>query len=351
MGYASIEIRQSDDPGMTFVPNTFIDRYMAKAPGEYVKVYLYLLRCLYDKEGSFSFAQVAQLFDSSEGDIRRALLFWEDAQLLVLERSGSTITGICICDAPPAAVPQAAGNADDSSSPAPVPDYTPAAIRAFTEDPEILQVIFVAEQYLNRRLHHRELCYFCYWSRQLHFSADLMIDLVDQCVSSGITDIAQLHDCALAWHAADVRSSQDARSCMKQHLEEKSRAAEDTRLQEAVCRAFGIAGRKLNDAECAQIAKWSREWHFSAELICEACRRSVANTHRSSFEYADTVLRNWHSANISDSEGVRAYDDAFRSRRTASSRTHTAQSGTSAGKGTAHSGKYSELERLMLNNA
>lgn len=32
-------------PGVTLIENTFIDRYMPAANGEYVKVYLYLLRC------------------------------------------------------------------------------------------------------------------------------------------------------------------------------------------------------------------------------------------------------------------------------------------------------------------
>ena len=36
----------TDTPeGVTVVKNTFIDQYMPQANGEFVKVYLYLLRC------------------------------------------------------------------------------------------------------------------------------------------------------------------------------------------------------------------------------------------------------------------------------------------------------------------
>ena len=34
------------DGGHTLVPDFFVDNYMPEADGEYVKIYLYLLRCL-----------------------------------------------------------------------------------------------------------------------------------------------------------------------------------------------------------------------------------------------------------------------------------------------------------------
>ena len=38
----------------TYVSNQFIDHYMTSANGEYVKVYLYLLRCMGSDHCSFS---------------------------------------------------------------------------------------------------------------------------------------------------------------------------------------------------------------------------------------------------------------------------------------------------------
>ena len=40
----------------TAISNIFIDEYMAEAHGSYVKVYIYLLRCLGDSSMSFSVA-------------------------------------------------------------------------------------------------------------------------------------------------------------------------------------------------------------------------------------------------------------------------------------------------------
>lgn len=57
----------------TMVANEFIDRYMAGANGEYVKVYLYILR----HEGQvWDAGQIADDLNHTESDVRRAIGYW-----------------------------------------------------------------------------------------------------------------------------------------------------------------------------------------------------------------------------------------------------------------------------------
>ena len=65
---------------VTCVSNTFIDEYMADANGEFVKIYLYLLRCINAAE-NFSISKMADKFDHTEKDIKRALKYWEKKHL------------------------------------------------------------------------------------------------------------------------------------------------------------------------------------------------------------------------------------------------------------------------------
>ena len=58
----------------TLVANTFIDEYMANASGEYVKVYLYLLR---HQQDAVSIEQIADALNHTESDVKRALAYWE----------------------------------------------------------------------------------------------------------------------------------------------------------------------------------------------------------------------------------------------------------------------------------
>ena len=67
----------------TVVANTFIDQYMAAANGEYVKVYLYLLR---HQQESVDIDQIADALNHTEADVKRALSYWE--KLGVLKAAG-----------------------------------------------------------------------------------------------------------------------------------------------------------------------------------------------------------------------------------------------------------------------
>ncbi len=63
----------------TLVPNRFIDECMAGASGEYVKIYLYLLR---HREEMPDEAQTAEALHCTEGDVRRAIAYWQKVGVL-----------------------------------------------------------------------------------------------------------------------------------------------------------------------------------------------------------------------------------------------------------------------------
>ena len=67
----------------TLVADEFIDTYMASANGEYVKVYLYILRHQNEK---VDLPSIADALNHTEADVRRALAYWE--KMGVLGESG-----------------------------------------------------------------------------------------------------------------------------------------------------------------------------------------------------------------------------------------------------------------------
>ena len=64
----------------TAIPNRFFDDYMPKANGEFVKVYLYLLRCISDTNIVLSINGIADKLNHTETDVIRALRYWEQAK-------------------------------------------------------------------------------------------------------------------------------------------------------------------------------------------------------------------------------------------------------------------------------
>ena len=80
----------------TILSNTFIDRFMPKANGEFVKVYIYLLRMLGRPEEAFGLSQMADSLFCTEGDILRALKYWESEKLITLLYEEAELTGITL---------------------------------------------------------------------------------------------------------------------------------------------------------------------------------------------------------------------------------------------------------------
>ena len=69
-----IQFQEGIKAEITCVPNAFIDEYLAEASGEYVRVYLYLLRHLRENLKIHSIANALNLTDY---DIKRAIFYWE----------------------------------------------------------------------------------------------------------------------------------------------------------------------------------------------------------------------------------------------------------------------------------
>ena len=77
-------------PPITTIYNSFIEDYMPAANGSYVKVYLYIAKCLQAKESNFSISSLADQLENTEKDIFRALMYWEKKGLMSLNRDKAT---------------------------------------------------------------------------------------------------------------------------------------------------------------------------------------------------------------------------------------------------------------------
>lgn len=93
---------------------------------------------------------------------------------------------------------------------------------------------------------------------------------------------------ALAWADAGIRTVSQAKNETSSHNE----------TTYSVMNAFGISNRDPGQRERDFIAKWTNVYGFGTDIIIEACNRTLKATHQPSFEYADSILKKWESANI-----------------------------------------------------
>ena len=283
----------------TIVENDFIDNYMAKANGEYVKVYLLLLRHLNGNTGGLSICGLADCLECTEKDILRAFKHWSKEGLLKIEYDDAgNICGLTVGKT------DSSVNAEVKSAPItlkPVqPKKAPRAVSANQE--ELRQLYFVAEQYMGKPLTANEIKKINYFFDSLDFSIDLIEYLIEYCVENGHRNMKYIETVALAWSDAGIQTTEDA----------KMNSTLYTKNVYSILNAFGIKGRSAAPAEISYIKKWSDEYGFSLDIILEACNRTINNTHKPDFKYADSILNNWLMKDVHHLTDISRLDLAYR---------------------------------------
>ncbi len=354
-----ITLHSDSTTSATSVSNIFIDEYMTDANGEFVKIYLYLLRLMNAPEAAFSISSIADRFEHTEKDIRRALSYWERMHLLRLEYdSQNNLTGVYLLDSVPSAAkdvptdstavtadarPEEAVMEPEADDAAPArKSYTADDILAFTQSEDATELLFITERYLGRTLTPTDTDTILYFYDGLGFSTDLIEYLVEYCVSKGHTSIRYIEKVALRWAADDITSVEQAKQASNLH----------NQTYFTVMRALGITGRNLVPAETAFIDKWKNTYGFSSELISEACQRTIQATHQPSFEYTDSILTNWLKKDVKSPADIARLDAEFQSRKKPSSTANAASANTTAknkfNNFEQRSYDYNEMERMLL---
>ena len=80
-----IVLEKSPLADVTLISNLFLDKYMPRANGEYVKVYLYILRCSTMSDAILSVDSIASSLELTEADVTRALKYWDQTGILGIE--------------------------------------------------------------------------------------------------------------------------------------------------------------------------------------------------------------------------------------------------------------------------
>lgn len=349
------------------VPRVFIEKYMADANGEFVKVYLFLLHCMGSSAASdCSISAIADLLNCTEKDILRALKYWEKVGVLHIELNNKNeLTGLCFNDlsgfaaesvstTEPTIQEQTSSNAKQAASAensatkktakhktieaVKKPEYTLDQIKAFCSNDEVSELLFIIETYLKHPLSSSDMNTILYWYDGLKFPGDVIEYLVEYCITNGHSSLRYMDKVALGWAENEINTIGKA----KEYVSIRSKA------YYSIMKAFGISGRNLADSEAAFVNKWSKDYAFDIELIQEACRRTISATQKPSFEYADSILTNWYKHHVHTLKDIAALDDAYnKSKRTASQDNNSAKRNQF---NNFHQRKYdeNEYERMLL---
>ena len=363
-----LQLTNSGSLGVTVISNRFLDQYLPKANGSFVKVYLCLLRHVQSPGAPVTLSGLADLLDETEKDIARAVNYWEKEGLLIVTRNeAQEVSGIQFVTpwemsetetnsgrtlpadtsdgfAPGASVPDASApgssspdfTADLAAAAAPdgsdapgassgqtlddsaesdfpdliptlasdpgnaaeipenfdKPDYSEAQIAQLTENDEVKWMFNVIEVYLERLLKPMDVQLILYLYESLGFSAELILYLYEYCVSRNKKSPSYVEAVALAWAKEGINTVEKAEAA----------AAAYTSGFQTVNKAFGL-NRAPGSVEKQYIQRWFDLFGSDPHIIEEACSRTLLQTGKPDFKYADKIWENWKK------EGVVRYSD------------------------------------------
>ncbi|WP_308794811.1 DnaD domain protein [Agathobacter sp.] len=367
----AINISSDIATSFTTVSDIFIDQYMPKANGEFVKVYLYLLRATGSGAGIATISEIADHFSNTEADIIRALNYWASEGILHVQTGADgQITGINLCSLAVSGIQAAQSNiqsavADNaaqnnlqnsvvnnavqnnlqnsvvnnatqnslqngvvnnvaqniSTANIRMQDSVVEKLKSqATDKPAPSQKEYTLDEIKEFRKNPdiSELFFIIetYLKHTLSSTdTNMVLYWLDELHFS--TDLVEylVEYCITKGHSSLRYMNKVALGWadagIKTVDQAKDDAAAHSQIYYSVMKALGITGRNLVDSEVSLINKWVGEYGFDIELVKAACSKTISAIQKPSFEYTDSILANWRKKDVHTLKDVEVLDANF----------------------------------------
>ena len=338
-GMKTITISTENSETYSSISNLFIDYYMTDANGEFVKIYLYLIRLL-NGNSQISVAEIADHFNLTEKDICRAIKYWVSKDVLRLTFDGkgqptgivvlslkapdmtlsmqSDVVSLLRSDYEPGqdsvkeeenqvSVPAAknakivpiSSNAMELSAP-PKPKFTKKDIDNLLRDEDWEDILYQVETLFGKAATQSDLQSLLYIYDTLNFSVELFEYLIEYCMNLGKKNCRYLEATAVGWYQDGITT--------------KAQAKEQYATMSSVCRIYyktlGIKRDVPSTVEQEFFKTWTQDFGYSDDIIEEACRRAVIHKTNPTINYINGILAKWHNAGVKSFADIEQLDKA-----------------------------------------
>lgn len=272
----------------TFTPisNVFIEKYMPFARGEFVKVYLLLLKYNFSNEPGINSSILASSLNLLESDVMNALNYWNDQgviKFVPVDKMNNFSIEFVPLD-------------NDLSSTSPDVNLLDALNNTETND--MLRDI---ERILCRPLSTKEMEIYLGWQKDFSFTSELILILIEYCASKGKVDYRYIEKVALAWNDMGIKTIEKAQSHIKQ--------TEDKWVKiRQILNYLGINNSEIMKPQEELLNKWINVYKFDIQLIKKACDICFQRLNRADFKYIDGILSKWFNDNIKTLDDVAIKD-------------------------------------------
>lgn len=278
----------NDNLGMTPVDNLFINEYMPRSRGDYVKVYLYGLktaRCGESKHIDNSV--LAQLLNISETDVINAWKYWEEEGIISVKNESIHQSHITFFH-----IPSIMFNGD-------------LVKKTLPDDAEGKKLAEMFQQiekiYGSRIIPQEDMLSFKHWVTEDGFEPETIVFLVRYAFElinrkgqyfTPAQTLNYMTTIALGWHKAGVHTLSEAEAYVDQNR----------RINKAVYQVLKKLGlsRSPMEAEREMILSWYNEYHFDEAMI----NLALSRTRKPDINYVNGILKRWYNLHLTSVEAV-----------------------------------------------
>jgi len=270
----------------TPVSNVFIDKFMAKARGEYVKVYLLGLKYCVSGELGANSGLIASTLSLLETDILNAWNYWNDegvVKMTAIDNLGNyRIEFLDLYNMPE----------ENSKSFDLLKELDNSSVKGMLQD---------IEKLVGRPLSPKEMTLYLGWQKDYNFSPELILLLIQYCASRGKVDYRYIEKIAITWHDCNIKDIEGAQSFIKRH--------EDKWVNiRKILTYLGIKNGDVMKPQEEMLEKWLNVYKFSLDIIYKACDICSERLNRADFKYIDGILNSWFKDDIKSLEDIEKRD-------------------------------------------
>lgn len=260
----------------TPVSNIFIEKYMPKARGKFIKVYLLMLKYNTCGEMGVTSSILATSLNLLESDVLNALNYWNDEgliKLIPIDKMGNF--NIEFVDL-----------VQESKSKNKEINLLQALNKNSTKD-----MLNDIERLLGRPLSPKEMTTYLSWQDDFNFSSELILILFEYCVSRGKSDPRYIEKVALGWKDMNIRTVEEAQNYIKKNEDKWVKIRH-------ILNYLGIKNPELMKPQEEMLDKWINDFNFPLDVIEKACNICFQRLNRADFKYIDGILSNWNKNNL-----------------------------------------------------
>lgn len=268
----------------TPVSNIFIDKYMPKARGEFVKVYLLGLKYCISGELGVNSQIIATTLHLLETDVLNAWNYWNEQNVIKMipidDIGNYTIEFLDLYDKDIEIEKENNVNL--------LKELNKHSVKDMLED---------IEKSIGRPLSSKEMTMYINWLNDLNFSPEIILLLVQYCTLKGKTNIRYIEKTALSWFDAKIKNIDDAQAFIKKH--------EDKWINiRKILNYLGIKDGEIMKPQEELFSKWIENYNFSIDVIYKACDICFQRINKADFKYIDGILTSWYKDNIKTTKDI-----------------------------------------------